>query len=123
MTISARESHSSLSMRGQRGHERLVDTSGQNHQRSIARLGIGHTKTGDELTLFTKLRQRLRQLDTTAMYHGNLVTVGYQFGNRFAGGVQQLWILQASAAKFYNESHSSPSSSFQPHITFMFCTA
>ncbi len=64
-----------------------------------------------------------RQLHAAAVDHCHLIAVGHQVGDRFAAGVQQLGIFKARTAQFYDESHSKPSSSFQPHITFMFCTA
>ena len=57
------------------------------------------------------------------MHNRHLVAVCNQVRNGLANGMQQLRLLQRGTPELHDVLHSSPSDSFQPHITFMFCTA
>ncbi len=120
MPIASGKAYCSLSVRAERGDQRLVDASGQDHERGVASLGVGDAKAGDELALFAHQREGAGQLHAAAVDDCDLVAIGHELGDGLACGMKQLFVLESGTAKFDNESHSKPSSSFHPHIRFMF---
>jgi hypothetical protein len=110
-------------VRADSGDEGLIDATCQDHQGGIACFGVGDAEAGDEFTFLAHLSKGAGQLHTAAVDDRNLIPIGDEVGNGFAGRVKNLLIFKGRTAQFDNKSHSKPSSSFHPHIKFMFCTA
>ena len=123
VAVAAREADGGLTVRADSSDEGLVDPAGEDHQGGVAGLGVGDAQAGDELTFFAHLSQRASQLHSSAVDDGDLISIGDEVSDRFTGGVEDLLVLKSGTAEFDDESHSKPSSSFHPHIRFMFWTA
>ena len=121
--VSAGETDGGLTVAAKGGDERLINAAGEDHQRGVAGLGVGDAEAGDELALLAHQGEGAGKLHAATVDDGDLVAVAGQFGDGLGAGVEQRRVFERSTAKFDYEFHRSPSASFQPYITFMFCTA
>ena len=121
--VSAGESYGRLTDRSQRGDQSFIHLAGKDHQRHVARLGVGDAQTIDELALLAQRFERARQLHAAAVNHGHLMAIAHKIGNSARAAFQQRRSLQACSTQFNDVLHSRPSDSPQPSITFRFCTA
>ena len=98
VAVSAREADSGLAVRADRGDERFVDAAGEDHECSVARLGIGDAQAGDELALLAHLGERAGQLHAAAMHDCDLIAIGDEVGDGLAAGMEQLLVLKGGTA-------------------------
>jgi hypothetical protein len=98
MAISPGETDCGLAVRADRSDQGLVDSPCKDHQSSVARLGVGDAQARDEFTLLAHLSKGSGQLHTAAMDDGNLIPVGDEICDGFAGCVENLLILQGGTA-------------------------
>jgi hypothetical protein len=85
-------------VRSNRGDQGLVHASRKHHQSCVTGFGVGNAKTGDEFALFAHLSKGTGQLHTTTVDDGNLVSVGDEVGDGFAGCVENLLVLKSGTA-------------------------
>ena len=98
MAVSAGEADGRLAVRTNRGDQGLVHASGKDHEGGVARFGIGNAQAGDELALLAHLSEGAGQLHTAAVDDCNLVPVGDEIGDGFAGRVEDLLVFKGGTA-------------------------
>src|SRR5271165_1891444 len=121
--VSAAEADSRHSGSLNRSHHSFVDQPAEHHEGDIASFRVGDPKAAHKLALFPEPLQHLRQRPAAAMYHGHAMAILSQFSDRFGALAQNESILERRSTDFDYDCHCSPSSSAQPYIRFMFCTA
>lgn len=87
-----------LAVRANCGDQGFVDAAGEDHDGSVPGLGVGDTKTRDELAFFAHFVEGAGKLDASAVDDGDLVSVGDEIGDSFSGGVEDLGILNGDTA-------------------------
>ena len=122
LAIAAAKSHGRLAHGRQRRHQLLVHVPGQYHHGEVAGLRVSDPQTIYKFAGLSNLGQHPRKGRASAVYYGNLVLIR-QLPDGERRPMEQRGVLQGSAAKLDYDFHFSPSSSFQPNIRFMFCTA
>ena len=109
--VAAGEADGGLAERAKRGDQAFVDLAGEDHQRHVARFGIGDAQAGDEFALVAQRLQRARQLHAAAVHHGNLVAVAHQLRDGARAAFEKRRRFKARSAEFDDVLHSWPSAS------------
>jgi hypothetical protein len=89
----------------ERGDERLVDASAEDHEGGVAGLGVGDAEAGDELGLFAELGEEPGQLHAAAVDDGDLVAVARELGDGLRAGGEERGVFEGGSAEFDYEFH------------------
>jgi hypothetical protein len=98
MAVAAGETNCRLPMRANGGDQGFVHSSGKNHESGVTGFGVGDAETRDELALLAHLSEGAGQLHAAAVDDCNLIPVGDEIGDRLAGRVENLFVLEGGTA-------------------------
>ena len=109
MAVAAGEPHRGLAGAVERGHEGLVDTATEDHERGVPGFDVGDAEAADEFTGLAHLREQTCELHTPAMHDSDLVAVAGEISDAPSAAGEQGRVFKSLASELDNELHNSPS--------------
>ena len=89
----------------ERGDECLIDAAAEDHERSVAGLGVSDAEAGDEFGLLAHLGKEFGELHAAAVDERDLVALAREIGDGLCADLEELGLFKGGSAEFDDEFH------------------